>query len=216
MHKKIYFGPKPLFLGTGLTEEIQSYADSAGTLVLHEFTTEGVKQAINFLEEPGSQAAIILHNDLNELLQAVKKEFTLVLAAGGLVYTEPEAELLLIFRRGKWDLPKGKLDPDEALDVCAVREVEEETGLQQVTLRQPLCITYHTYHEKNQFILKESHWYLMTTPKEQVLTPQTEEDIDRCEWVTFQNITPFLDNTHPSIIDVIREGMKKLHKQKPA
>src|SRR5215510_275068 len=98
-----------------------------------------------------------------------------IIAAGGLVVNDRD-ELLMIFRRGKWDLPKGKLDKGESLKDCAIREVEEETGLKNITLGPPLIITYHTYHEGARFILKESHWYKMSVSGQQNLVPQTEED----------------------------------------
>src|SRR5678815_5985833 len=75
-------------------------------------------------------------------------------------HTEDD-HLLLISRRGKWDLPKGKLDDNEDIKSCAIREVTEETGLLKVEIERPLCITYHTYHQDGKHILKESHWYLM-------------------------------------------------------
>jgi 8-oxo-dGTP pyrophosphatase MutT (NUDIX family) len=56
-----------------------------------------------------------------------------IVAAGGLVFNENK-ELLMIYRRSKWDLPKGKLDEGETIEECAIREVEEETGVQQIIL----------------------------------------------------------------------------------
>ena len=119
---------------------------------------------------------------LHEFKKDFFKKFTLIQAAGGLIRNEKD-EILLIFRRGKWDLPKGKLDTGETLEECAVREVEEETGLKKIKLISPLIITYHTYHEGARFVLKESHWYSMTVRGKQTLIPQTEEDIHEIKWV---------------------------------
>ena len=107
------------------------------------------------------------------------------------------------FVRGKWDLPKGKLDKGEKLEECAVREVEEETGLNKVEIISPLTITYHTYHEGTKFILKECHWYTMKVKGEQVLIPQTEEDILEIKWVKASHLKNTVKNTFPSIEDVI-------------
>ena len=52
-----------------------------------------------------------------------------------------------MFRRGKWDLPKGKLDPGETLEACALREVREETGVGQLELIKFLLVTEHEYEE---------------------------------------------------------------------
>lgn len=134
-------------------------------------------------------------------------------AGGGLVHTE-NGTVLLIYRNGKWDLPKGKLDEGEATDAAAVREVQEETGLEQLQLEAPLTVTYHTYYQDNVLILKESHWYLMKSPEQKEMVPQLEEGIEKCEWVKLDALAPYLENTHPSIIDVLQCSIKKLHAQR--
>jgi 8-oxo-dGTP pyrophosphatase MutT (NUDIX family) len=130
-------------------------------------------------------------------------------ASGGLVHTK-DNETLLIFRKGKWDLPKGKLDEGEDLEACALREIVEETGAANLKVEQPLYISYHTYHEKEAHILKESHWFLIKTNKKSILHPQTEEDIERCEWVPLDKLPGYMNNMHASIIDVVNAGIKLL------
>ena len=88
-----------------------------------------------------------------------------------------------MFRRGKWDLPKGKLDPGESLETCAQREVKEETGISHLELIRFLLVTEHEYEERGKLILKETHWWLMKTSGNQKLIPQTEEDITELKWI---------------------------------
>ncbi len=156
------------------------------------------------MESSGTTTGFIIY-DPQQALNAFKKHFTVIQAAGGLIENN-EHEILLIFRRGKWDLPKGKLDEDEDLETCGIREVKEETGIEAI-IKAPLCISYHTYFEKGKHILKESHWYLMKAISDEPLIPQTEEDIEKCEWVKKENLATYLDNTHSSIIDVLQKGM---------
>ena len=127
-----------------------------------------------------------------------------ITAAGGLVFNDNN-ELLMIFRRGKWDLPKGKLDEGEAIEQCAVREVQEETGLQNVQLENFAGITHHEYFEPriNSDVFKETHWYKMYAPGVQPLTPQTEEDIEIIEWVNQKDIAEKLQNSYPNIIEIL-------------
>ena len=127
-----------------------------------------------------------------------------IVAAGGLVLNEKN-ELLMIFRRGKWDLPKGKLDEGETIESCAVREVCEETGIQNLELMQFVGITFHEYFDKwvNADVIKESHWYLMKTSSHEKLIPQTEEDIEQIIWMNQEQINNALQNSYPSIIDII-------------
>jgi ADP-ribose pyrophosphatase YjhB (NUDIX family) len=127
-----------------------------------------------------------------------------IIAAGGLV-TNKKGELLMIFRRGKWDLPKGKLDEGETIAECALREVGEETGVWQLQLGPLLGITYHEYFDTyvQQDVIKESHWYLMPTTGDETLVPQTEEDIEQIIWADENQINECLHNTYKNITEII-------------
>jgi 8-oxo-dGTP pyrophosphatase MutT (NUDIX family) len=127
----------------------------------------------------------------------------LIRAGGGLVKNEKN-EVLFIFRRGKWDLPKGKLDEGETLEQCALREVEEETGVGQLELVRFLLITEHDYEERGKPILKETHWWLMKTIGNQPLIPQKEEDITEIRWIGPADFNLIKQNTYPAILDVLR------------
>lgn len=129
-----------------------------------------------------------------------------IVAAGGLVFNEKK-QLLMIFRREKWDLPKGKLDKGEKIEDCALREVEEETGLKKLVLKNFAGLTYHEYFDKysNKNVTKETHWYEMFAPGDQPLTPQTEEDIQEIEWVDEKHIREKLNNTYPNIIEIVEK-----------
>lgn len=168
---------------------------------------------VHEMEAAKIHAGVFLHEDVDAVLKAFKKKLVLVKAAGGFVHTEDD-HLLLIFRRGKWDLPKGKVDENEEMKSCAIREVKEETGLFEIEIEKQLCITYHTYHQNGKHILKESHWYLIKSQKQTNLIPQLEEDIEKCEWVPVYQLAPYMENTHASILDVVNAGVKILHETK--
>lgn len=127
-----------------------------------------------------------------------------IIAAGGLV-TNDQNELLMIFRRGKWDLPKGKLDKGESIERCAVREVEEETGIRDIQLGALIDITYHDYFDpwSKEEVTKETHWYAMSIKGKQALIPQTEEDITDIQWINDTTLSKCLSNSYPTIIDII-------------
>lgn len=130
----------------------------------------------------------------------------IIKAGGGLVFNEKD-ELLMIFRRGFWDLPKGKLDEGETIEACAVREIKEETGLQQVTLGKFIGITEHHYFDKfiNKEAIKQSHWYAMTANGSQTLLPQTEEDITEIRWVNKVELPLLLAKSYPSIVEIVNK-----------
>ncbi len=203
MHIKIYFDDKPLFLCDSIDETIEPYVHHDDAVFIDELDTHTVKSMIHEMQLAKIHAGVFFHPDLELLKKTFFKKFTLIQAAGGLVQNEHD-EALLIFRRGKWDLPKGKRDKGESLEECAVREVEEETGLKKIKLLPHLITTYHTYHEGTRFILKESHWYAMTAKTDQPLIPQTEEDIHEIKWVKQKDLGPYLQNAFPSIVDVLK------------
>lgn len=130
-----------------------------------------------------------------------------IIAAGGLVLND-RGELLMIFRRGKWDLPKGKLDEGETIEDCALREVMEETGLVNVERGELIDIGYHEYFDQyvNADVIKETHWYAMRARGEDLLVPQTEEDITAIKWVNGDEMETCLQNSYPNVVDVIRKA----------
>lgn len=133
-------------------------------------------------------------------------DYTLIHAAGGIVSND-EDEILMIFRLGYWDFPKGKVEAGEDWETAAVREVEEETGLQHITLAKTLPNTYHTYNLRGTPILKITHWYEMHAPK-QSLIPQTEEDISQAVWTTHEVAAERMQQSYPSLRNLW--GMMKL------
>ncbi len=127
-------------------------------------------------------------------------ELPIIIAAGGLVQNG-KGEILLIYRRGFWDLPKGKLDAGELIPECALREVREETGLQAIELGPFICKTIHQYFDSwmNKEVEKHTHWYAMLSLEKETLVPQTEEDIERIEWVPMEQLPQYLLETYPTI-----------------
>jgi len=201
MYIKIYFGDKPLFLCDEITPDIEPFAHHDDAILIDEFSTNAINSMIYEMKLEKIHAGIIVHADLEALKKAFFKKFDIIQAAGGLVFND-QNEALFIFRRGKWDLPKGKLDEGESLEECAVREVEEETGLRNITLKEFLLTTYHTYDQSGKHILKESYWYLMGVNKQDTV-PQTEEDITEIRWVNKSSWGELMENTFPSIKDVL-------------
>lgn len=128
-------------------------------------------------------------------------EFREVNAAGGLVENR-RGDYLLIKRDGLWDLPKGHQEAGENIKVTALREVQEETGVDDLSLGDLICVTDHCYKRNGIWHLKHTWWYRMYYLKPLDLTPQTEEDITKAAWVAKSSLPPFLKNTYPSIKEV--------------
>jgi len=203
MYFKIYFNDKPLFLCDEMTDEIRSYAHHDDAILIDEYSHPAVNSMIHEMRRESVHAGIFIHSDLATLKKAFWRKFMLVQAGGGLV-RDTRGRFLFMLRRGKWDLPKGKLDPGETLEQCAMREVGEETGLKDIRLEGPLVVTYHTYDESGHHILKETHWFRMSLLSDQPVTPQQEEQITELKWVEDAEVDKLLRQTFPSIIDVLK------------
>lgn len=123
--------------------------------------------------------------------------FRQVEAAGGVVVND-RGERLMIYRSGRWDLPKGHWEPGETIEACAVREVREETGV-TASIRRHLCDTFHSYKMHGEWEMKRTHWFEMTAPGDAPLHPQSEEGIDRVCWCSPATVEEHLRQTFPTI-----------------
>jgi ADP-ribose pyrophosphatase YjhB (NUDIX family) len=208
MYIKIFFDNKPLFLCDDIDAELQTYLQHDDTVFIDELSLQAIKSMIHEMQQPLVHAGIYFNKNLDELKKSFFKKFKMILAAGGFVQNE-KGQVLMMFRRGKWDLPKGKQDENESPEECAIRETEEETGLKNIKLTTPLPTTYHTYHEGSHFILKETRWFKMKVSGKQNLVPQTNEDISLLVWVSKKELNQYQGKTFPSVQDVLDAGFAK-------
>ena len=169
-------------------------------------TSVDIPALVGLFEVSDSLAKVFIPtDDIEGTYRRICAEFKEVNAGGGLV-SNRRGDFLLISRNGLWDLPKGHQDPGEEISVTALREVQEETGIDELLLRDLICITDHCYIRDGRWHLKHTWWYDMLYTNPTDLTPQTEEDITKAAWVAKSSLPAFLLNTYPSIIEVFREA----------
>lgn len=195
-----------------VNEKKLSLTETAQTDVKHiRFDgSNSLEMAIDLLEHTASPEVNIYGEDLNEIWQQFTNLFTEIEASGGIVFNKNN-QILFIHRLGKWDLPKGKLEKGESISENALREVEEETGLQDLILDQPVSETYHVYVERNGTkVLKKTNWFRMFYEGDQTPTPQIEEGIKKVSWKSEAEIQEkVLPKTFENI-KLILEEVKKL------
>ncbi|MGB0254998.1 MAG: NUDIX hydrolase [Flavobacteriaceae bacterium] len=134
-----------------------------------------------------------------------KKKLPVTVAAGGVVQNQ-EGKLLFIYRKNRWDLPKGKVDKGETLQEGAKREVKEETGVKKIKVGKLAGITFHIFKRNNRYQLKESHWFYMTTSYTGELIPQTNEDITDAVWKGKKKTSKALEKTYPNIVHLFDQA----------
>ncbi len=154
------------------------------------------------LKKGSKKDYVITCKNPQKLFKSIKQKLEIIKAAGGLVENS-KGEFLFIFRNKKWDLPKGKVEKDEKLKFTAVREVEEECGVEIEKRDKCLCKTYHIYELNGKIILKKTNWYKMYVKGVPKLTPQKEEGITTASWVGPSGIKAKMKNTYPLILDVL-------------
>jgi 8-oxo-dGTP pyrophosphatase MutT (NUDIX family) len=112
-------------------------------------------------------------------------------SAGGVVYRlEGGNPLFLLIRDSyqNWGFPKGHLEDGEQAEDAALREVREETGLDDVALRGALDTIDWYFRFRGRLIHKVCHFFLMETTSAQTL-PQEAEGITACTWVDYAAAT---------------------------
>lgn len=162
---------------------------------------------------PGIHGAVLFGPLAEQTWDHFRARYVPVLAAGGAV-TDEQGRLLAIHRLGRWDLPKGKVDPGESVPAAAVREVREECGLQEVSIERPLCDTWHTYAREGKDHLKRTEWFLMRAPGMQRLEAQASENISRVEWMDEEGIATMKRDTYPAILTVISAWEEAVHRSR--
>lgn len=150
------------------------------------------------------QKPILIYSfDLNKLWRKFTQLYKVIDAAGGIIMNDKD-EVLFIFRKGKWDLPKGKVDEGELIKDAAEREVKEECGIKDLQVGKLFGYTYHTYNENKRKILKRTYWYEMHS-EDKTFVPQLEEDITEVTWIPKSKLQGILNKSFRSVADLIRE-----------
>ena len=204
----VYYNDKPIILTNDTRLYLTANPDKKDYIHFEGLKKTNFPIVLRQLEDITVTGAIIEESSVTALGSHLKDMYKVIQAGGGLVYNE-DNNILMIFRRGKWDLPKGKLDKGETIEQCALREVAEETGVNNLTLGHKICETWHLYLEKGKNYVKHTTWFKMTATGNEALAPQAEEDISEARWVATGQLTPYVSNTYKAIKEVlIMEGFK--------
>ncbi len=165
---------------------------------VYAFSSVNLDEIIQKLQNNLLPEVFLYHPNIKYAWHNFKTHFDVIEAAGGIVQND-ENKYLFIYRNGKWDLPKGKMEPGEQPDETALREVKEECGIQNISIDHFLLDTYHLFTENKKKRLKITHWYKMNEDAKSPLIPQEEEGIEKVEWLDIQKDKWPLENSYENI-----------------
>lgn len=198
---KFYFDKKIVNIGTH-----RNFEDVPKNGIVYTYNEKTSLRPIieRFISEDKATQIYIITADENSFWKDVFLNFKYREAAGGLVFNEQD-QVLVIQRWGKWDLPKGGVKKGENSRNSAMREVEEETAIDELKTTGILPFTFHLYFHKDNLYLKKTYWYAMKTTSKKAPSPQLEEDIEIAKWINKEEINSIKENTWDSLFDVWNE-----------
>lgn len=203
---KVFINDKPLLLTNKMVKETNFEIFLLESVDLDQLILQVFQ---NKVKNP-----VLYHPEKEALLKIFKSKIPVVKAAGGMVYNQ-EGEILFILRQGMWDLPKGHIEKKEDKKDTAVREVEEETGVNGLKIDYKIGKTYHVFKRNGVYKLKQTVWYKMDTDFKGTPTPQIEEDIEKVAWIGKNELEDTLKESYANIRLLFEMAAKKqLKKEK--
>ncbi len=198
---KIFYNDKSIFLS-----DKEPISKAENKIAIHKVTSgeECFHAYSTFIKNKELEELHLIGESSEHVFRDFVKSFQYIEAAGGLVNNNKQ-QFLFIYRLGKWDLPKGKVEKGETNKIAAIREVEEECGIGQLEITKELASTYHIYTQKDTLFLKRTYWFKMHCNDTDKLTPQQEEGITDVKWMRSTDLQTIYDNTYASIKDVLQE-----------
>ena len=187
---QIFYKEKPIIIS-------DKKSDLKNSLIIDPELVENL-DLLKLLTKKKINSIGVFSNEFELIINIFKKKFPEIIAAGGKVINN-KSEILFIYRNKKWDLPKGKAEKNEIISETAIREVEEETGIKNLSIIKPLDKTYHIFKRGGKNYLKTTYWFEMKSDFNGKFKPQKKEGITRVEWIGIENLSSVLPKSYANI-----------------
>jgi len=209
---KIFVNQAKVYLAA--EKNVPDFVESRKKVRLTYNSLDELSDILTYIEgEVGLNKAYIVGESKKQVWEDFRSLYKVVDAAGGVVYNEDTGKILFIFRRGLWDLPKGKVEKKEKIKAASIREVMEETGVSKPSLGDPIHFRkykqeflLHTYKLNGKRVLKRTFWFDMFLKGNQKLVPQLEEGIKEVKWVKPENLKNYFPKSFSSIKFIIKNS----------
>lgn len=186
----IFVGDKPIYLTTKVDKE--------KNFKVFLLKSVDLPKVISMLNRTDLDAVYLVGKNKKKLLKRFLKKLPNVVAGGGKVYNK-KGKILFIYRNGKWDLPKGKVEGKETIEETAIREVMEETKVKKLKITKPLPTTYHIFKRNGRYRIKVTYWFEMKTKYKGKLKPQKKEGIKKAKWLNAKKTKEAIKNSYANI-----------------
>jgi len=187
---QIFYKEKPIIIS-------DKKSDLKNSLIIDPELVENL-DLLKLLTKKKINSIGVFSDEFELIINIFKKKFPEIIAAGGKVINN-KSEILFIYRNKKWDLPKGKAEKNEIISETALREVEEETGIKDLSIIKPLEKTYHIFKRGGKNYLKTTYWFEMKSDYNGKFKPQKKEGITRVEWIGIENLSSILPKSYANI-----------------
>lgn len=190
-------------------EEVPYRSDQRSEL-LYAAPDKMLRKLRDFINQDKLKELCIIHDDPVAVMREIQSGYPVIQAAGGLVQHN-DGRILFIFRKGKWDLPKGKIDEGETPEIAAIREIREETSIAGLTFQSTLPTTYHILERDGKWYCKVTYWFSFRTGSVEILVPALAEGITDVRWIRKEDVHRLFGNIYHSLYEVILSAWPDLH-----
>ena len=194
---KIFSGDKCILISA---KEVKG--DGKSSKVIEFTSAEALHKEYKLFSRSSKLATLNITGDEEKAWRVFRSLFSYIEAAGGIVLN-PKGELLMIYRNKHWDLPKGKMEKGETPDQTALREVEEECGVKNLKIVEPLISTYHIFYQNKNDCIKRTYWFEMTSKDSTQPVPQKEEGIEEAKWMRKDDVKKNMNKVYLSLQEVL-------------
>jgi len=204
MQEIVFIKDKPIYLSDELSEDLLLNSQ----LIIQYDGSSDIELTVKLFENSPSIKSLVIYSDnFEKLKHSFVSQYKIIEAAGGIVFN-PNNEILLIHRYDRWDLPKGKMESGETPEISALREVEEECGIKNISIVKALQNTYHCFEHFGEKTIKITYWYKMQVAElNGELKPQIEEGITDVKWFSKSNLNNAMQTAYNSIHKVVAESL---------